>query len=285
MDELSNQSQAIELLQKLGLKEYEAKCFVALSRLPSGTAKKISEISEVPRTRIYDAIRVLETKGLVEVQHSNPQQFRAVPIGEAVETLKEEYESRTESLRHTLQGMEQASLEKEPEMTHEVWSLSGGPAIANRTRQLVDEAESEVVLVVGDGSTFDEKLLERLKEANRRGVDILIGTVADEARAEIEKSIPAAEVFVSGLDWLGDAEAADDTTMIRRLLLVDRGTILVSTLTDATGDRPNDEQAVFGHGFDNGFVTLVRRLLAIGLFPVDDPATSRSDGSTANAKR
>ncbi|MFT4923715.1 MAG: sugar-specific transcriptional regulator TrmB, partial [Haloarculaceae archaeon] len=51
MTEISNQDEAIELLQELGLKEYEAKCFVALCRLPQGTAKDISEISDVPRTR------------------------------------------------------------------------------------------------------------------------------------------------------------------------------------------------------------------------------------------
>ena len=75
MDGNSNHTKAIELLQELGLKQYEAKSFVALSRLPSGTAKEMSEVSEVPRTRIYDAIRVLESKGLVEIQHSNPQRF------------------------------------------------------------------------------------------------------------------------------------------------------------------------------------------------------------------
>jgi sugar-specific transcriptional regulator TrmB len=94
------------LLQQLGLKEYEAKSFVALVRLPRETAKEISEISEVPRTRVYDAVRVLESKGLVEVQHSSPQRFRAVSIDEAIETLHREYEDRTESLRESLRDID-----------------------------------------------------------------------------------------------------------------------------------------------------------------------------------
>ena len=106
MDEISNQEYAIELLQQLGLKEYEAKSFVALARRQKGTAKDISETSEVPRTRVYDAIRVLESKGLVETQHSNPQVFRAVTIDEAVNTLRSEYVDRTESLRSALSGLE-----------------------------------------------------------------------------------------------------------------------------------------------------------------------------------
>ena len=62
-------NKAVTALQELGLKEYEAQCFVGLSRLPSGTAKQLSEITDVPRTRVYDAIRLLEAQGLVEVQH------------------------------------------------------------------------------------------------------------------------------------------------------------------------------------------------------------------------
>ena len=86
--------EAVTALQELGLKEYEAQCFVGLSRLSSGTAKQLSEITDVPRTRVYDAIRLLEAQGLVEVQHSSPQRFRAVPLEEATETLRDQYEAR-----------------------------------------------------------------------------------------------------------------------------------------------------------------------------------------------
>ena len=105
MNTSSNQQQSIELLQQLGLKEYEAKTFVALTRRSSGTAKEISETSEVPRTRVYDAARVLASKGLVETQHSSPQEFRAVPIDGAVNTLKSQYENRTATLRQALSGL------------------------------------------------------------------------------------------------------------------------------------------------------------------------------------
>jgi hypothetical protein len=100
MDDVSNRDQAVELLQQLGLKEYEAKSFVALARRQRGTAKDISETSEVPRTRVYDAVRVLESKGLVETQHSNPQVFRAVSIDEAVSTLQSESSARRLSGAH-----------------------------------------------------------------------------------------------------------------------------------------------------------------------------------------
>ncbi|TKX82546.1 TrmB family transcriptional regulator, partial [Halorubrum sp. SS5] len=50
MNTSNNGEEAIDILQQLGLKEYEARCFVGLARLDTGTAKKLSEITEVPRT-------------------------------------------------------------------------------------------------------------------------------------------------------------------------------------------------------------------------------------------
>lgn len=268
MDDVSNQQTATELLQELDLKEYEARAFVALARLPKGTAKEISEISEVPRTRVYDAVRVLETKGLVEVQHSNPQQFRAVSVDEAVNTLRDEYRSRMDSLRHTLDSLDPVEDEHETDVTHEVWSLSGSEMIATRTQQLIDDAADEIVVVLGDGTVFTDPLAAGLEAASERGVDVIVGTSSRELRRRVTTELPGAEAFVSNLEWLHQSPSPDDHTEITRLLLVDRETILVSVHETDT----QTEQAVFGRGFTNGLVAIVRRLLAIGLFPRDDPS-------------
>ncbi|SIR98539.1 Sugar-specific transcriptional regulator TrmB [Haladaptatus litoreus] len=273
MNELSNQQQSIELLQQLGLKEYEARCFVALARLPKGTAKGISETSEVPRTRVYDAIRVLETKGLVEIQHSNPQQFRAVPIEEAAETLRQEYESRTDTLVEALAAIEPAeSNGGDEEITHEVWALSGPTAITNRTQQLIDAAGQEIVFIIGRDEVVTEKLLEQLQEALNTGLTVLIGTQTEDIRERIAEAVPNAEVFVSGLEWLNSSPLeVDDNTTISRLVLIDKNTILVSSVHETDTGEIETEKAVFGRGFDNGIVVIARRLMATGLPRRQDP--------------
>jgi len=257
--------EAVELLQQLGLKEYEAKCFVGLSRLPTGTAKQLSEITDVPRTRIYDAIRVLEAQGLVEIQHSSPQQFRAVPLGEAAETLRDQYESRVERLEAALEDAEELDPEEE-ELIQEVWSMSGIDAIANRSNTLIRDAAEEVVLVVGDDSLLTEELVESLNGLDE-SVDLLVGAVTEDLEAQIHEAIPRATTFLSGLGWLRTADAVDDDLAIGRLLLVDRSAILVSTLVPDT----HEEQAVFGGGFQNGLIVIARRLLSQGLIPQRDP--------------
>jgi len=273
MDELSNHDEAIELLQQLGLKEYEAKTFVALSRVPRATAKEISSISEVPRTRVYDATRVLETKGLIETQHSSPQQFRAVPVEEAVETLRREYDSRTDTLRETLQGLEPAQFDDDPEATHEVWALAGDTTISERTRRLAEEADNELVIVIGHEGVFTDDLADALEKTRARGVSVIVGTLDESLRERVEAALPEVQVFVSGLDWLTNAAGNGDDTEISRLLLVDRSTILVSSFVRGGGGTRKQEHAVFGRGFDNGFVAIARRLMATGLDAVGRSGT------------
>lgn len=256
--------EAIEVLQQLGLKEYESKCFVGLSRLSMGTAKQISEITDVPRTRVYDAIRILEAQGLVEIHHSSPQKFRAVPLAEATETLRDQYEDRVERLTKALAEIEQIDPGQE-EPVQEVWTMAGTRAIANRSNELISDATDEVVLVIGDNSLLTDDLIESLNGLPA-GVDLIIGAVTEPLQDTIHEAIPKATTFLSGLGWLHAVESPDDLA-IGRLLLVDRSTILVSTITPET----KEEQAVFGGGFRNGLIVIARRLLSQGLIPQRDP--------------
>ena len=260
-----NLEEAIEVLQQLGLKEYEARCFVGLSRLPTGTGKQLSQMTEVPRTRVYDAIRVLEAQGLVEIQHSSPQQFRAVPLDEATETLRDQYDARVERLHDALETVEIVDGDDESPV-QQVWAMTGRVAIENRTNDLIREATDEIVLVLGDESLLTEDLIDSLNEVGN-GVDLLIGALTETLQDRIQTAVPDAKTFISGLEWLHGEYAAEDNTAIGRLLLVDRSTILVSSIMPDS----KEEQGIFGEGFGNGLVVIARRLMAQGLLIVRDP--------------
>lgn len=266
MQESENLEEAVEVLQQLGLKEYEARCFVGLSRLETGTAKDLSELTEVPRTRVYDAIRVLEAQGLVEIQHSSPQQYKAVSLEEATETLRDQYEDRVERLQNALDSVEIVD-SKDDSQVQQVWAMSGSTAIENRAEQLIEDAESEVVLVLGDPDLMTPDLVTCLGELNPE-VDLMVGTLSETEREEIETALPTARTFVSGLEWLHAENGDIDETAIGRLLMVDRSNLLVSTIRSET----NEEQAIFGEGFGNGLVVIARRLMAQGLLTERDPA-------------
>lgn len=258
-------------MQELGLKEYEAKAFIALTQIPNGTARDVSEISDVPRTRVYDAVESLESKGLVEIQHVNPKQFRAVSIDEAVSTLRAEYEARTASLRATLEEIQPVERGSDGDVPAEVWSLAGRSAIATRATKLIEGAQSEVVVFVGDESGFTEPMAEAINDTGASGVTVSVGAVSEEIAAAIDERLPEVTVFSSRQQWMQPPET-DRGPVIDRLLLVDGGAVLVST---AWGNRNGNarETAVFARGFDNSVVTFVRRLVSLGVVSVPDGST------------
>lgn len=259
-----SKTEAVSLLRDLGLKEYEARCFLALAQLSAGTAKRISEISEVPRTRVYDAVRVLESKGLVEVQHTTPQKFRAVSIEEAIAILRQQFDTQIDTLQSHLEALDNQSAVDDDDRMQEVWGLSGHEGIESRAHGLLEDAESEIVLLVVDEELPTEALYDRLRDAVDRGVDVVVGGETDAIIAQLGTEMPSVEVFETELDWLvGPSD--DDEVAISRLLLVDRKTVLISSVhPDADHDGAH-EQAVFASGLANGIVVLLRRIIFSGL--------------------
>ena len=85
----------------------------------------------------------------------------------------------------------------------------------------------------------------------------------------MQSAVPGATTFVSGLEWLHGENTAEDDTAIGRLLLVDRGSMLVSSIMPES----KAEQAIFGEGFGNGLIVIARRLMAEGLVPGRDPSS------------
>ncbi len=194
--------ETVSLLQDLGLKEYEARSFLALTQLSTGTAKEISDISEVPRTRVYDAVRVLESRGLVEVQHGTPQQFRAVSIEEASTTLRQQFGTRIDTLESHLEALDLQPEVDDSDRMQEVWTLSGHDGIEARTHTLLEDAESEIVLLIVEEELLTEALYERLRDAVDRGVDVIIGGETDAIITKLGTEMPSVKVFETELDWL-----------------------------------------------------------------------------------
>ncbi|MUV88736.1 hypothetical protein GJ629_01590 [Halapricum sp. CBA1109] len=84
---------AIEGLTRLGLTTYEARVFLALQKLDTGTASEVAEVSEVPRSQVYGTADDLEQRGLIEIQETRPAVYRPVDPDTAEQRLLEQLES------------------------------------------------------------------------------------------------------------------------------------------------------------------------------------------------
>lgn len=260
MDSEITESTAIDTLGALGLKQYEAACFAALTRLSHSTAKELSELTDVPRTRVYDAIEALQQQGLVDVQHSNPQQFRAIPITEATALLRQRFDERLTTLQTTLEALESVNEDSLDDSTN-VWTTTGRDAITRRAIRFTDNASEEIVLIVDGEPVLTDQWLDQLQAAHDRGVTIYVGMLSEHDQERVETALPEVTVFESGLEWLQPQDAGEEVG-IGRLLLTDRETLMVSSVNPHDG---TDETAVWGHGVNNGLLVLARRFLSAGL--------------------
>jgi sugar-specific transcriptional regulator TrmB len=250
---------AVDLLESLGLKEYEARCFVALSRVDAATAKAVSDLSDVPRTRVYDAVDALEDAGLVERQHANPQRFRAVPVEEATETLRADYDARIDDLETTLRNVPDAT-NSDDDSVAEVWSLSGRTAIQNRIQQLIADATDAVVVLATRPDVVTNGAGDEFAAAGNGDVTLAVGCVDTDARDAVRDALPAATVFEPDASWAG--ASLGDIGAIDCLVFVDGDAVLASATENG------DAHAVVGRGEGNALVAMMRGLVAADA-PVD----------------
>ncbi|PSP44753.1 transcriptional regulator [Halobacteriales archaeon QH_6_64_20] len=252
----------VEILRDLGLKEYEARCFVALTRMPHGTAKAVSDTADVPRTRVYDAVDQLQAYGLVDVQHSNPQQFRAIPVDKAVTLLRRDFDQQFDDLQHALSALDPIGGDALQDQGN-VWTTVGDPSVTNRAIGFIDDADEEIVMVL-DGIGADsvsDRLAERLRAAANRGVTIYIGALTESTYEQVTAAVPEARTFESGLEWL-QPQTEGENERIGRLLLVDRAALLLSSIGS---NGPEEETAIWIDNVSSGLLVIARRLLAAGL--------------------
>lgn len=228
-----NETDAIDALRRLQLSKYEAEVFIALQKLAVGTARDVARITDVPRSQVYGAAESLEERGLIEVQQSNPMQYRALDLDEAKARLRREFERERNQAFDFLETVQGAYSESD-EQQEAIWTLHSRETITNRVRQLVREAEEYVVY--GSRAEFlDQLLVDMLVEQAARDIDV---TVVSADHAVVDEFGDAAVQTVHmpaermREDWIGG-----------RIVVVDGDTILLSVLGGEKLPRFREETA------------------------------------------
>jgi sugar-specific transcriptional regulator TrmB len=166
-------------MMKLGLHLNEAKAYKALVTLGQSTAKRIADLSGVPRSKVYDVLYSLEDQGLVrKVLGSDPTEFSAYPPKEAIPLLLEKIQQSGSLVQTTLENIESS---RDLERREYVYTVEGDDQIKMEMRGIINGAEKEIFI-----ATFDPKILSAVRpalaDAKKRGVDIKLVT----SRAFIE---------------------------------------------------------------------------------------------------
>jgi sugar-specific transcriptional regulator TrmB len=246
---MSDHDEAVAALKRLGLSSYEAQVFIALQRLDTGTVREIDQTTEVPRSQIYGAAEDLAERGLLDIQQSNPIQYRAVELDEARTRLRERLDRETERAFDYLESARRECAD-ESESQEDIWTVQGTETIDGRVVQLIAEADERVVFGARENRVLDDGIADALTAASERGVAVTL----------VGESAAVGERFGEEIAVRAAPDAPDDDRS-GRVLVVDSDTVLISVLGGEELPNVDHEAAIWSS--QTGFATVLVGLLDV----------------------
>ena len=155
MDNYSN-------LKELGFSQYEAACYMGLVANHPVNGSQLSKISGIARSRIYDVLRNLISKGyVIEV---NSGQYAPLPSDELLRRLKRSFDSNIESFEDQI-----ATASQKNDFEY-VWTITGYENVMEKALEMIKEAKEEIYIRLFPKA--NRHLDEYLTQADKRGVKI-----------------------------------------------------------------------------------------------------------------
>lgn len=245
------ENEAIEALTELGLTEYEARCFVALSQLTQGTAKEISRVADVPQSRVYDVTEQLHERGLIDIEEADPRRYIVLPVDHAIERLHREYSEQLETADEALQN-----LNSRPREEDGAWIIANRDDVRERVRMHVDDGDEEIYFHVAHENLLERDVVAAFEDAVDRDVEVYAEVPTEQLRTQIHEQLPSVKIAASELPL-----DAFEERVPGRLLMVDRETILLSAQQDGLVPGQIDETGLWGSDVGHGLVAWMRPLI------------------------
>jgi len=171
-----------QLLERLGLTEYEVTALEALLTHGRTTAPNLSEATDIPNARIYGVLEELGNKGFIKVIPGRPKEYQPKPPEEIVDRAIENRRQEFESYRDRIEEFEAEFAERfEPLYQRASESVSPteelfyvvdvGESSESETRTIYREATTEID-VLTKSFEYLPTIDSALRDALDRGVDV-----------------------------------------------------------------------------------------------------------------
>ncbi|WP_457552109.1 TrmB family transcriptional regulator [Desulfobacula sp.] len=149
-------------LKELGFSQYEATCYMALVGNHPVNGSQLSKISGIARSRIYDVLRNLISKGyVIEV---NSGQYAPLPSDELIRRLKRRFDCNIKAFEDQIAA---ASQKNDFEF---VWTITGYENVMEKAEEMIKNAREEIYVRLFPKAS--QHLDEYLTKADKRGVNI-----------------------------------------------------------------------------------------------------------------
>lgn len=151
-------------LENIGLSTYEAKAYLAALYGQPLTGYKLSKISGVPRSRIYETIEKLVSKNLILYQTGEKTLLRPVSMESFLEKKEKENIDTINFLRENIYNIKKSTRDQG------IWNITDRNKIFETINQLIGKTSKHIYIL---GSSNDLCIFEEpLKNAEKRKVII-----------------------------------------------------------------------------------------------------------------
>ncbi|MFX0009095.1 MAG: TrmB family transcriptional regulator [Candidatus Hermodarchaeota archaeon] len=176
-----------DFLKSANLSNYEVNVYLSLLKHNNLTAREISKKSNVPIGRIYEILKELKLKGMIEVQSSRPKYYKTLPFNLASQNLishiisigQRKISYLYEQARNLESLIYNSDAFYKPVSSTTFWSAefnldSMVSLLAKESREVKEELlamsilSSNIIKVISVGKPY----FQELRKALNRGVDI-----------------------------------------------------------------------------------------------------------------
>lgn len=149
-------------LKELGFSQYEAACYMTLVGNHPVNGSQLSKISGIARSRVYDVLRNLISKGyVIEV---NSGQYAPLPADELVRRLKRSFDSNIDAFEDQI-----AKASQKDDLEY-VWTITGYDNVMEKALEMIKQATVEIYVRLFPRAS--RHLDKYLINAEKRGVKI-----------------------------------------------------------------------------------------------------------------
>ena len=134
----------------MGLKEYEAKIYVALVGLGEANARRIHESSGVLPPRVYDVLDALAEEGLIEIRQGSPLTYHAVRPDIVVAFLKKDLDT---AATDSVKILENLSIDAQQDYSP-IWYVHSDWTIQRNLEMLVEGINRELIILCFNSETL-----------------------------------------------------------------------------------------------------------------------------------
>jgi len=166
-------AQIKEILNRIGLNEYEAKAYTTLLMLGPSKAREISKESQIPQSKIYEVLETLTLKQLVETLEGRPKEFRAIEPEIALINLLNEKEREINELKKEIKLVSKIlkPVKEKQNLVYGVWTSKGKKwnEFFDRMAEMIDRSKKYCYGITRE-FTRTSRMVEAVKNCLKRGV-------------------------------------------------------------------------------------------------------------------